>query len=213
MRLWFAILAFVATTDGACASSFVTIAPPAKGQASSFIVLGDWNPEAQAAIARDALKVEDSIAHLGEPEGAFPTVLLAYPLPSGGNAAAAEIEIISPSIIAFDPPAPAVTFEKVAAIAPQPQAAKIARDAPIVIRGGIVGAGSAVAEPVALPTALKTASKSDGKTGKVETRTNAAGQKIVVIKDEANGGKKEPDAPASPDAPAAAPPRERPQLR
>lgn len=210
MRFWLAILAYGATTAGACASSFVTVAPPAKGQASSFVVLGDWQPEAQAAKAREASRMQNSIARFGAPESALPRVLLPVPPPSGGDAATAAVEIVSPSIIAFDMAAPNVTFEKVAAIAPQPPVARSAHDAPVVIRGGIVGTGSANAEPVALPTPAKTASKA----GKAETRTNAAGQKVVVTREDADARRQDPAAPAGPVPPmAATPPRERSTLQ
>lgn len=214
MRLWFAVLALAVTTQGACASSFVTVAPPAEGQASSFVTLGDWKPEALAAKGRVTRKAYGSIARLVGPEGAVRPALSAVSLPSGGDAVAAAVEIVSPSIIAFDMPAPNVTFEKVAAIAPQPALARIARDAPIVIRGGIVGTGSANARPVTLPTDARTASRADAKAGKVETRTNSAGQKVVVIRDDLKARNQAPAIPATPDPPAAAAlPREESRLR
>ncbi len=138
MRLLLGMLLFGACTTGtASASSLVHVAPPAEGSSRSVVTLGAAVPG--EAGDRSAAS-EPSGSHAVSNDAREP---MADSGPSQNSAVA-----LSPSILAFEPPVPAVTFEKVAAVpSPQPPQAQ-----PIVIRGGLVdGIPGATTEPVTLP--------------------------------------------------------------
>lgn len=209
-RQWLAtMMVGMAMTGGAQASSFVTIAPPPANDTPSIIVLGP--PDlvvAKPATMASAIGRSAGHDNTAKEDWAVP---LAYPLPGSDGAAQPAFVVVSASIIAFDPPAPSVTFEQVAAITPPmkppiPRAKPHGRQVePIVIRGGIVGGVSAAPEPVMLPIAKKTAN-----TPTDETRTNAEGKKIVVIKQETTPQKK-PGSPAPAETKAIAVPQRQPE--
>jgi hypothetical protein len=125
------------TTGAASASSLVHVAPPAEGSSRSVVTLGAAVPG--EAGDRSAAS-EPSVSHPVSSDAGKP-MAENQPMPSSAVA-------LSPSILAFEPPVPAVTFEKVAAVpAPLPPQAQ-----PIVIRGGLVdGIPGATTEPVTLP--------------------------------------------------------------
>src|SRR5262245_2412034 len=92
-------------TDGALASSFVYVTDEPGQALPSFVVVappGSMTAEATVAAA-DEHKLSDLVP-------------LAYPLPEG-EIEPVKMVTVSKSIVAFESAAPAVTFEKVAAIA------------------------------------------------------------------------------------------------
>ena len=129
MRILFGFLLAAAATAGeAHASSFVTLEPLETSLGPSMIVLGEPSPSVMQIPAPAA----DPVA----------TAALSYPYPGDkvGNqvaaAASSSFVTLSRSMIALGEPS--VTFEKVAAIAPQEPSPR-PRSLPLVIRGGVLG--------------------------------------------------------------------------
>lgn len=128
MRVCAAFLLVGTLTAGeANASSFVSPREIKGGLSRSMVVLG--TPD----------KAGPKLASAPNEAGKVSFVPLAYPLPwsetrsAGGPVA----RVISASIIAMGQPA--VTFEKVAAVAPEKKPKHRPAPLPVVIRGGIVG--------------------------------------------------------------------------
>lgn len=120
-----------AMTGSAAASSFVTFGDPAPASTPSIVVMGAPDPVQAVATA-----VEETAAPADPPQQALrqmtPGSWMDAPV-----AATAEMQVISPSVIALGEPLPPVTYEKVASIPKKPLSK--ANFAPMVIRGGIVG--------------------------------------------------------------------------
>lgn len=131
LRILGAIVLAGLMTGGAQASSFVTVAAPTKAISASFVVVG-----APTSFARI-----DEIETSAMPSSAS-LIPLAYPLPDGRPARAVKI---SPSVVAFESQMPTITYEMVASVGSNPSALRPTRLwTPMVMRGGIMGDGSAV---------------------------------------------------------------------
>ncbi|MBX3570619.1 MAG: hypothetical protein KF914_21355 [Rhizobiaceae bacterium] len=149
MRLLLLSIALCTMSSGhAAASSFVYVAPPKAGSASSIVVLG--------APAPSSIEMAETVVPMPTKAVAAETspdlVPLAFALPDMRPAPPVEPVVLSASIIAFESPAPPVTFEKVAAISSQSRRAPVP---PMVIRGGTVGDGARrIVVPAAEPNAV-----------------------------------------------------------
>jgi hypothetical protein len=187
LRIAWGALAFgVWTTTGACASSFVHVAPPTEKISRSFVVFVD----------KDAERATTPVA-----------ARQATPAPRTVVAAASrsvepvKVVAISASIVAFESPAPAVTFEKVAAI----QNRSTIRAQPILIRGGIVeGMRGTVSEPVQLTPSTPTKRSTKAKT--------TARTQVSARQSDPAGTPSGPSRPVPEPIEAAAPPPSRPVL-
>ncbi len=199
MHLRFAIIAMGLALPGAAqASSFVSIAPPPPGRSPSVVTLGA--PPAPVKLASAQPKPASRTADAS-------LVPLAFPLPDGKAPAP---RVISPSIVAYGPTTPAVTFEQVASI--QPHAFRAPQSTPIVMRAGITDAPQpAVAIAPAQPGKLA------GKTGRAQPGTGKIAQAksgttiAPAAKVTAKAPPRQPDpTPAAPTPGPIAPPREMP---
>lgn len=133
------ILAMAAAGE-ANASSFVTLGAETPSEAPSIVVIGAVEPAV----------VTKSMVVLGDPDPA-PTVQLAS-TNTGSQQGARNRTVISVSVIAMGEPAPAISDEKVAAIAHEPaKRHKRPHAMPMVIRGGLVGDAFGRSGPAASP--------------------------------------------------------------
>ena len=138
--LWAVAALSVWMTDGACASSFVHVAPRADKVSRSVVVLGEPAPVPVRAPAPVAEAKTDT----------KPVPAIAVALPDARKVEPLKAVAVSRSIIAFGTPATAVASDKVASIGKRPAA----HAQPVVIRGGIVaGVPGTVPERVTLPAA------------------------------------------------------------
>lgn len=194
MRLTLAAIALTAlTTDGALASSFVYVTQSPEANSPSFVTVTPPGP--MVAAAPTSTIVADATAGDEQPGDLVP---LAYPLPEDG-AEPVRMVPVSPSIIAFESQTPAVTFEKVAAIA---TAIKAHLPTPMVMRGGIIGGAFSAPEPEAVLPAQpeeKAANKPAGET--VPDKAPAVASNDAAKAHDSKAASRS-DAPPQPKAPA-----------
>jgi hypothetical protein len=190
MRLAALIFATAIMTDGALASSFVTIEPPAKS--SSILVLGTPAPvvaapaePAKTAPAVASASLEPDLARFPPPDAAELGIEVVKVLPDHTE--------ISPSIIALGEPDLTVTYEKVASTTPDAPVVNRFAPPPMVIRGGI--AGNATKAPAA-----------DENADPQPTEVAEQAPKIVERPRSPDPSRKEPEPQAPAPAPIAPPP-------
>jgi len=162
LRILGAIVVAGLTAGGAQASSFVSVAAPTKTISASFVVVGA--PSSFAQID----EIETSAMPM---TGSASLVPLAYPLPDGKPARAVKI---SASIVAYESQMPAIAYEMVASVGSSPSALRPTRLwTPMVMRGGIMGDGSAAPVAVVASQAPASAptkkSRVGGKSGRAPT--------------------------------------------
>ncbi len=146
MRLYcIALLAGIAASTGASASSFVTL--PLHGDVSPSVMHLGTAPDIAAAA-----KPVEAVTSQVRPNETLPTLRYPPPMPRGLDVPVAQTRV-SASVIAMG--APAVEDFEVAAVKPEKPARSLFASMPLVMRGGIRGdafpGGHAASTPETVP--------------------------------------------------------------